>query len=38
MGNVLLQTPFAIFGFSHFTTGGGAHHESLNAPRRPGLG
>jgi hypothetical protein len=30
MGNVLLQTPFAIHGFQpYFTTGGGVFHESL---------
>ncbi len=32
MGNVLLQTPFAIHGFQpYFTTGGGVFHESLGA-------
>ncbi len=30
MGNVLLQTPVAIFGFQpYFTTGGGLYHETL---------
>jgi opacity protein-like surface antigen len=30
MGNVLLQTPFEIFGFQpYFTTGGGVYRESL---------
>ena len=30
MGNVLLQTPFAVFGMQpYFTTGGGAYRETL---------
>ena len=30
MGNLLIQTPFAIAGFQpYFTTGGGVYHESL---------
>jgi hypothetical protein len=32
VGNVLLQTPFAIHGFQpYFTTGGGIYNESLGA-------
>jgi hypothetical protein len=32
MGNVLLQTPVALWGFQpYFTTGGGIYNESLNA-------
>jgi len=32
MGNVLLQTPFAIFGFQpYFTTGAGGYQETLAA-------
>jgi hypothetical protein len=32
MGNVLLQTPVAIFGFQpYFTTGGGIYRETLGA-------
>ena len=39
MGNVLLQTPFAIFGFQpYFTTGGGVYHESLDARSQTGFG
>jgi opacity protein-like surface antigen len=39
MGNVLLQTPVAIFGFQpYFTTGGGVYHESLNALSQTGFG
>ena len=39
MGNVLLQTPFAIFGFQpYFTTGGGVYHESLGAQSQTGFG
>ena len=31
MGNVLLQTPFPVFGVQpYFTTGGGAYRETLN--------
>jgi opacity protein-like surface antigen len=30
MGNILLQTPFAVFGLQpYFTTGGGAYRETL---------
>jgi opacity protein-like surface antigen len=39
MGNVLLQTPFAIFGFQpYFTTGGGVYHESIDARSQTGFG
>jgi len=39
MGNVLLQTPFAIFGFQpYFTTGGGVYHESIDTRSQTGFG
>jgi hypothetical protein len=39
MGNVLLQTPVAIFGFQpYFTTGGGVYHESIDARSQTGFG
>lgn len=39
MGNVLLQTPVAIFGFQpYFTTGGGIYHESLDTFSQTGFG
>jgi opacity protein-like surface antigen len=39
MGNVLLQTPFAIVGFQpYFTTGGGIYHESLGTHSQTGFG
>lgn len=39
MGNVLLQTPFAIAGFQpYFTTGAGIYHESLGRQSQTGLG
>lgn len=39
MGNVLLQTPVAIFGFQpYFTTGGGIYRESLGAFEDTGFG
>jgi hypothetical protein len=39
MGNVLLQTPVAIFGFQpYFTTGGGYYRETLNASEESGFG
>ena len=38
-GNVLLQTPFAIFGFQpYFTTGGGFYQEELGAHSDTGFG
>jgi hypothetical protein len=39
MGNVLLQTPFAIAGFQpYFTTGGGIYRETLGAHQDTGFG
>jgi len=39
MGNVLLQTPVAIFGFQpYFTTGGGIYRERLGAHVDTGVG
>ena len=39
MGNVLLQTPLAIFGFQpYFTTGGGVYREELDVLRDTGFG
>ncbi len=39
IGNVLLQTPFTIFGIQpYFTTGGGVYHEELGTPGRPASG
>lgn len=39
MGNVLLQTPVAIFGFQpYFTTGGGVYHETLGLHEQTGFG
>jgi opacity protein-like surface antigen len=39
MGNVLLQTPFPIFGFQpYFTTGGGIYREELGAHEETGVG
>jgi hypothetical protein len=39
MGNVLLQTPGAFFGFQpYFTTGGGIYREELGAHKATGLG
>jgi opacity protein-like surface antigen len=39
MGNVLLQTPIAIFGFQpYFTTGGGAYRERLGSHEDTGFG
>jgi hypothetical protein len=35
MGNVMLQTPFAIMGFQpYFTTGGGVYRETLGTTRQ----
>lgn len=37
-GNVLLQTPFAIFGFQpYFTTGAGMYHEEMNSRSQTGF-
>jgi hypothetical protein len=39
MGNVLLQTPFAIMGFQpYFTTGGGAYRETLGTQQETHFG
>ena len=39
MGNVLLQTPAAIFGFRpYFTTGGGIYRETLDTRHDTGFG
>jgi len=39
MGNVLLQTPFAIFGFQPYvTTGGGVYRETLGTHQDTSLG
>ena len=39
MGNVLLQTPFAIMGFQpYFTTGGGAYRETLGTRQETQFG
>lgn len=39
MGNVLLQTPFAVFGLQpYFTTGGGIYRESLGDVRETNFG
>jgi hypothetical protein len=39
MGNVLLQTPFAIMGMQpYFTTGGGAYRETLGTERETQFG
>jgi len=39
MGNVLLQTPVAIFGFQpYFTSGGGVYRETLSSHQETGLG
>ena len=39
MGNVLLQTPFAIHGFQpYFTTGGGVFHEELGPQSETSFG
>lgn len=39
MGNVLFQTPFAIYGFQPYaTTGGGVYHESLESFEKTGFG
>ena len=39
MGNVLLQTPFPIFGFQpYFTSGGGVYRETLSAHQETGVG
>jgi opacity protein-like surface antigen len=39
MGNVLLQTPFAILGFQpYFTTGAGLYRERLDTVRHTGFG
>jgi hypothetical protein len=38
-GNVLLQTPFTIFGIQpYFTTGGGAYREEISNRDRTGFG
>jgi hypothetical protein len=38
-GNVLLQTPFPIFGIQpYFTTGGGFYQEALTSRERTGFG
>jgi len=38
MGNVLLQAPFAIFGFQPYvTTGGGLYRETLGAHKQTGF-
>jgi hypothetical protein len=39
MGNVILQTPVALFGFQpYFTTGGGLYRETLGAHQSTGIG
>jgi hypothetical protein len=39
MGNVLLQTPFAIMGFQpYFTAGGGAYRETLGTQQETHIG
>jgi opacity protein-like surface antigen len=39
MGNVLLQTPGAFFGFQpYFTTGGGIYREELGTRKNTGVG
>ena len=39
MGNVLVQTPFAVFGLQpYFTTGGGAYRESFGTRRETHFG
>jgi hypothetical protein len=39
MGNVLLQTPGAIYGFQpYFTTGAGVYHEALGLHSDTGVG
>ena len=39
MGNVILQTPVALFGLQpYFTTGGGLYRETLGAHRNTGVG
>jgi opacity protein-like surface antigen len=39
MGNVLLQTPFAIFGMQpYFTTGAGVYREELGLHEQTGVG
>ena len=39
MGNLILQTPMAVFGFQpYFTTGGGFYSESLGAHSDAGFG
>jgi hypothetical protein len=39
MGNVMLQTPFAIMGFQpYFTTGGGAYRETLGTQQETHFG
>ena len=39
MGNVLLQTPFAIMGFQpYFTTGGGIYRERLDTRQETQFG
>ena len=39
MGNVILQTPVALFGLQpYFTTGGGLYRETLGAHRSTGVG
>jgi opacity protein-like surface antigen len=38
MGNVLLQTPVAIFGFQPYvTSGGGIYHETLSSHEKTGF-
>ena len=39
MGNVLFQTPFAVFGLQpYFTTGGGAYRETFSTRQETNLG
>src|SRR5256885_8835654 len=39
MGNPVLQTPVAVFGFQpYFTTGGGFYQDGLGADSAPGFG
>jgi hypothetical protein len=39
MGNLLLQTPFAVMGFQpYFTTGGGAYRETLDTRQETNFG
>jgi hypothetical protein len=39
MGNILLQTPFAIMGFQpYFTSGGGAYRETLDTRQETNFG